>query len=233
MDYITPQADAQVAPVASLLADASRSTILWMLSDGRALPACELALAAGVKAPTISHHLRKLLDGGLVTSEKHGRHRYYRLADPTVVRLLEGMAAFAPALPPRTFREGQRGKALRFARTCYDHLAGRLGVAITESLVDRGALSQTQSDFEISDDGCELFESIGVDVSAARRARRSFARCCLDWSERRHHLAGALGAAFLDRLFELEWIRRAEIGRAVHVTRTGREQFRQALGIEV
>src|SRR5260370_399029 len=117
----TMDADAQVAPIAALVADATRATILWSLSDGRALPACDLALEAGVTAATISYQLEKLITGGLVAAERQGRHRYYRLAGPTVVSLLEVLAAVAPPAPARSFREGQKGKALRFARTCYDH----------------------------------------------------------------------------------------------------------------
>lgn len=226
-------ADAHIAPVAVLVADPTRSTILWALSDGRALPACELALRAGVTAPTISYHLERLIGGGLVAAERHGRHRYYRLANPTVVNLLEALATLAPPAPARTFREGQTGKALRFARTCYDHLAGRVGVQVTEALVARRVLGLAESSYVLTPVGEELFAGFGVDVGKARAARRAFARTCLDWSERRHHLAGALGAALLDRLLELRWIEREESSRAVRVTDPGRAGLREWLRLEV
>ena len=218
--------------MALLVADATRSTILWSLSDGRALPACELALRAGVKAPTISYHLEKLIDGGLVSSEKHGRHRYYRLANPAVVGLLESLAALAPAAAARTWREGKIAKEVRFARTCYDHLAGRMGVALTEALVGRNLLVPGEQEYDLTAEGDHFLTRLGVDVAGARQARRVFARACLDWSERRHHLAGALGTVLLDRLFELEWIERTET-RAVRVTDQGRSDLRELLGIEI
>ncbi|MBV8199377.1 MAG: helix-turn-helix transcriptional regulator, partial [Acidobacteria bacterium] len=170
--------EAHVAPVAALLADATRAAVLFALSDGRALPACDLALQAGVTASTISYQLERLLAGGLVAAERYGRHRYFRLASPSVVALLEALATVAPPAPARTFREGQRGKALRFARTCYDHLAGRLGVEIAAALVARGRLMQLGRDYELTPGGEQLFEALGVDVAAARAARRCFARAC-------------------------------------------------------
>jgi DNA-binding transcriptional ArsR family regulator len=234
-------ADAQIAPVAALVADPTRSTILFALSDGRALPACELAAQAGVTAATISYHLEKLIAGRLVSAARQGRHRYYRLADPTVIGVLEALATFAPPAPARTFREGQAAKALRFARTCYDHLAGQLGVRVAEALVARRCLvlggresgmAPAGGDYELTPAGERLLARLGVDVAGARGARRGFARACLDWSERRHHLAGALGAALLERLFALQWIERRAAGRAVRLTEAGRRGLREHLGIE-
>jgi DNA-binding transcriptional ArsR family regulator len=226
-------ADAQTAPVAALVADATRSTILWALVDGRALPACELAQQAGVTAATISYHLEKLIAGHLVSAAKQGRHRYYRLASPTVADVLEALATVAPPGHARTFREGQAAKGLRFARSCYDHLAGMLGVRITEALVARRCLAPpTRGDYELTPAGERLFARLAVDVAGARAARRGFARACLDWSERRHHLAGALGAAWLERLIELRWVERRAHGRAVRLTDSGRRGLREHLGVE-
>lgn len=225
-------ADVQVAPVAVLVADATRSTILFSLSDGRALPACDLALRAGVTAATISYHVDKLIEGGLVSVERQGRHRYYRLANPAVVNLLETLATLSPPAPARTFREGQMAKAVRQGRTCYDHLAGRLGVGITEALVRQNLILEREREYELTPDGEQRLVRIGVDVSEARKARRAFARLCLDWSERRHHLAGALGAALLHRLLDLGWIERTET-RAVRLTDAGRSGLREELGVEV
>lgn len=226
-------ADAQVAPVAALVADSTRSTILFALSDGRSLPACELALQAGVKAPTISYHLDKLIAGGLVAADRRGRHRYYRLASPSVVGVLEVLATLAPPAPARTFREGQTAKALRYARTCYDHLAGFVSVQIADSLLRRGCLVPAGSDYRLTPDGERLFASLGVDVAAAAAERRRFARPCLDWSERRDHLAGALGAALLARLLELGWIERTAASRAVRLTDPGRLGVWEWFQIEV
>lgn len=223
-------ADAQVAPVAALVADPTRSRVLWALSDGRALPACDLALEAGVTAATISFHLDKLVEGGLVTAERQGRHRYYRLANAAVVSLLEALATVAPAAAARTFREGQTAKALRFARTCYDHIAGRLGVALSDALLAHHWVEPAGRDFALTSSGKRRLEGFGVDVGAAQRSRRAFARACLDWSERRYHLAGALGSALLDRLLELHWIERAARGRAIHLTERGRRGLRERFG---
>jgi DNA-binding transcriptional ArsR family regulator len=203
------------------------------LSDGRALPACELASRAGVTAATISYHLDRLIGGGLVAAERQGRHCYYRLANPAVVGLLEALATVAPPARARTFREGQAGKALRFARTCYDHLAGRLGVQVTESLVAQRFVVPEGRDFALAPAGETMLGGLGVDVETARGARRAFARACLDWSERRHHLAGALGAALLTRLFDLQWIRRTSSSRAVLLTDTGRRELRQRFLLDV
>jgi len=228
----TMDADAHVAPVAALVADSTRSTILFALSDGRMLPACELALRAGVKAPTISYHLDKLIAGGLVAADRRGRHRYYRLASPSVVGVLEALATLAPPAPARTFREGQTAKALRFARTCYDHLAGYLGVQIADSLLRQGCLVPAGRDYELTPAGERLFAGLGVDVSIAAAERRRFARACLDWSERRDHLAGSLGAALLARLLELGWIERTASSRAVRVTEAGRLGLRERFDLE-
>lgn len=227
------KADAQTAPVAALVADATRSTILFALSDGRPLPACELALRARVTAPTISYHLDKLIAGRLVVAERHGRHRYYRLLDPAIVGLLESLATVAPPAPARTFREGQTAKAVRFARTCYDHLAGRLGVEVTEALLRQGALRAGDREFVLTPAGETRLSSLGVDIARAQAARRVFARRCLDWSERRFHLAGALGAGLLDRLFELHWIERTAESRAVQLTDAGRIGLRTEMGVDL
>ena len=226
-------ADAQTAPVAALLGDRARSAMLWALSDGRVLPACDLALHARVTPQTASSHLARLVDGGLLAVEKHGRHRYYRLARPEVARLLEALATVAAPAPARTHREGQEAKAIRFARTCYDHLAGRVGTALTSALVERGHLQRRGADFEVTLAGARFFKRIGVDAPRARVARRAFARACLDWSERRPHLAGALGAALLDRLLTLQWLERLPEGRALRLRARGRQGLADQFGVEV
>lgn len=226
-------ADAAVSPIAALLADRARAAMLFALSDGRALPACDLALRAGVKAPTASSHLAKLVEGGLLAVEKHGRHRYYALARPEVASLLEALATVAAPAPARSFREGQEAKAVRFARSCYDHLAGRVGVEVTAALLERRQLTRLGNDYELTGDGERLLRQWGVDLEAARSARRVFARACLDWSERRHHLAGALGAALLRRWLELDWLERSPSSRALRLRERGRRGLLEQLGIEI
>lgn len=225
-------ADAAVAPVAALVADRTRARMLLALADGRALPACDLALEGGVKAPTASAHLSKLVGGGLLRVERSGRHAVYRLASAQVARALEALAALAPPAVPGTFREARHGRDLRLARSCYDHLAGRLGVAVTEALLQRGALRARGRVYELTAAGTRMLSRMGVDVAAARALRRPLARPCLDWSERRHHVAGALGAALLLRFLDAGWLARRRRGRALEVTERGWRNFRAALGVE-
>ncbi len=225
-------ADAAIAPVASLLADPARVSILFALSDGREISASELALTAGVTAPTASVHLARLVEAGLVGVRPDGRHRYYRLARPEIVQAMESLAVLAAPMAPRTHRQARIGRAVRAARTCYDHLAGRLGVGLTGALVDRGALRPAGGCFEVTPEGDRLLADFGVNVEAARARRRAFAPACLDWSERVPHVAGSLGAALLARLFDLGWIERAPESRAVRVTLDGRRGLQHTFGVE-
>lgn len=227
----TMDVEAEVSPVAALLSDRTRANVLWSLAGGTARPACELALRAGVTKSTISFHLARLVDGRLLDVERHGRHRYYRLAGPSVVRLLESLASVAPPPATTSFRKGPAGEALRAARTCYDHLAGALGVALAEALLARKALRVVGGDYEITTSGRRLFARLGVDVDKAEGARRAFARPCLDWTERKHHLAGALATALLERLLARQWIRKSTVSRAVYVTAAGREGLQRTLGV--
>jgi len=224
-------ADASITPVASLLADRARTTMLLALADGRVLPACELALQAGVKAPTASAHLARLVAGGLLSVERQGRHALYRLASPQVARALEALGTLAAPRPAGSFREGQHGTALRLARSCYDHLAGQVGVAVTAALLERGVLRPRGAAYVLTPAGERSLRRLGVAVDASRRARRAFARPCLDWSERRHHLAGSLGAALLDRLLASEWVRRSRASRALVVTARGWHGLEDAFGV--
>jgi DNA-binding transcriptional ArsR family regulator len=226
-------ADANIAFPAALLAEPARVAILFALSDGRALPAGELARHARVTPPTASAHLTRLVAGGLLTMEREGRHRYYRLADPAIVTALEALALIAPPKPAHSLKESHAAQAVRRARTCYDHLAGQLGVQITTALAERGAIEFEAREFQLGPAGAELFASLGVDVEQVRRERRSFARACLDWSERRYHLAGALGAALMVRLLELDWLQRVPASRAVRVTNTGRRALQRHFGVRV
>jgi DNA-binding transcriptional ArsR family regulator len=225
--------DADVAAVAGLLADPARARMLDALLAGGALPAGELARHAGVTPPTASAHLRRLLQGGLLTVEAQGRHRYYRLAGPAVAEAIETLALIAPPLPLRSLRQSQRAEALRFARTCYDHLAGVVGVALVESLLRAGALRQAAGrDYQLTPRGERLLGGLGVDVGELRHRRRAFARGCLDWTERTPHLSGALGAALLERLLHLGWLARGHVPRGLILTDAGRDALARTLACQ-
>ncbi|MCL6452163.1 MAG: helix-turn-helix domain-containing protein [Alicyclobacillus sp.] len=204
--------------------------MLMNLLGGRALPASELARAARVTPQTASSHLAKMVEGGLLVHEAYGRHRYYRLASEEVGQALEALNAIALPKPVRSLRESDQSKALHFARTCYDHLAGEVGVALTDRMLELGLIRAEGRDYVVTTDGAKWFPDFGIDLDGIRRGRRHFARECLDWSERRHHLAGALGAALTNRLFDLGWIERVPGGRAVRVTRTGFARLESDLG---
>jgi DNA-binding transcriptional ArsR family regulator len=224
-------ADAAIAPIAALLADPARVAMLLALSDGREVAAGELAVAAAVMPPTASVHLARLVASGLVAMRAVGRHRLYRLVRPELVQAMEALAVLAPAATPRTHGQARIGRAVRAARTCYDHLAGRLGVAVTGALVGRGILGETAGGFEVSAAGERELGGLGVDLAAARARRRAFAPACLDWSERVPHVAGALGAAMLAEFFGRGWLERTPASRAVQVTAAGRRGFQRAFGI--
>ncbi|WGS52476.1 helix-turn-helix domain-containing protein [Paraburkholderia sp. D15] len=225
-------AQPNLSATAFLIADAARAAMLMALVDGRALPAGELAYAAGVTAQTASSHLAKLLDGGLIAVEKQGRHRYYRLADPHVAVALESLASIGTQRAVRRKPLGREAGQLRFARCCYDHLAGQAGVAITQHLLERGLIAAAADKrFEVTPDGRAWFAGLGLDVGAVKAGRYGIARQCLDWSERQHHLAGPLGVVFLDLLCAKGWLRRAASSRAVQITPAGWVGLREHLGV--
>ncbi|GGX26749.1 transcriptional regulator [Streptomyces malachitofuscus] len=223
---------AGLARFAALIADETRAACLLALLDGRAWTAGELARRSGVAASTLSEHLGKLVAGGLLAEERQGRHRYVRLADARVAQLVEDLAAqVAPgaAEPPRTLRQSGAGSAMARGRTCYDHLAGRLGIAVTDALTDRGLLRQ-DTGFALTDAGLGWFRTAGIGLD--RRGRRPLARACLDWTERRPHLAGVAGAALCRHALDEQWCVRIGSERAVKVTRAGAHALSELLGID-
>ncbi|WP_274651278.1 ArsR/SmtB family transcription factor [Paenibacillus humicola] len=222
-----------IVEVAALVGDPSRVTMLLELLGGKALPASELARAARITPQTASSHLAKLIEGALLIKEMSGRHRYYRLAGPEVVYALEALNAIATQKPIRSLKEYDRTKVLRYARTCYDHIAGKVGVGLTDRLLALGMIEQSGRDFVVSNQGYDRFKHFGIDVDAVQKGKRHFARQCLDWSERRHHLAGGLGAAITNRLFELGWIARIPGGRAVRVTAEGLYGLADEFGLKL
>ncbi len=217
------------ASTAALLGDPARANILTALMDGRALTAKELAYAAHVSPQTTSGHLGKLTDAGLLALRKQGRHHYYRLASPLVGQMLESVMAVAGPAPQRhsTWRGGE---ALRTARTCYDHLAGRLGVALADAMQHQGHVALTADGGEVTDAGHTFLRSFGVEPAVGKRV---FCRPCLDWSERRPHIAGRLGAALAGRCFELGWIERQRDTRALAITASGQAGFAERFGVMV
>ena len=238
--------DVDLAAVGALLADRGRCRMLLALDDGRALPATRLAVEAGVTPATASGHLRKLTGAGLLCVERHGRHRYYRLAGPAVGELLETVGRLAPKTPIRSLRQHSLAHALREARTCYDHVAGRLGVAVMRTMLERGHLAGGDGSFaqdsavadrlsapgrdvnyEFTDEGRRFVSEFGVQLPARRRA----VRYCVDWTEQRHHLSGGLGRGLLDRFMELGWLRRAHTTRALDITPRGRRGFADEFGL--
>ena len=220
-----------LAATAFLISDPARAAMLMALTDGRARPAGELAYTAGVTAQTASSHLGKLLEGGMLSVETEGRHRYYRLAGPHVALALEHLAAIAP--PTRRKPLSGQARHLQFARCCYDHLAGQVGVAVTQALQDRGYLAASQDKrFEVTPAGLAWFARMGLDVAALKPTRQGLARQCLDWTERQHHLAGPLGVQFLDLLCNKGWLRRSSSSRAVQVTPPGWAGLKEQLGID-
>lgn len=223
----------QAAVIASLVSDPSRSAMLTAMLDGRYHAAGELARMAGIQAQTASFHLAKLTEAGLVAVEKQGRHRYYGIASPEVARVLESLLSIAPPAPIRSLRQATEDRALRQARTCYDHLAGSLGVRLTQSLVRTGILDEGDGAFEMTAEGEAFLGRFGVDIARAKGKRRSFSHKCLDWSERQPHLAGALGNALLERLMELGWVERSPLSRAVKLTAKGRTGFKETFALDM
>ena len=233
--------------VASLVGDPARANMLTALMTGRALTATELAHQAGITPQTASAHLGKLETGGLIEQEKQGRHRYYRLAGHEVASALEALGLISPGQPVRTLRQSREAAALAAARTCYDHLAGQAGVELLEALVQHGLLvrekqessrtgsgnTATATRFEATGAGAKTFASFGINVTEIRRSRRNFAGECMDWTQRRGHLNGALAAAITTRLFELGWIEHGPRRRSVRVTAAGAEGLGAVFGFEV
>lgn len=220
-----------IAETAALIGDPARANILAALLDGRALTATELGLAAGVAPSTASGHLAKLVDGRLLSVTSAGRHRYFRLKSIEVARLLEDLMALAANGPPRHRPTTVCDEAMARARTCYDHLAGKLGVALADSFAERGHILLGEDGALVTGSGRAFLAELGVDLQVRKGTRRAFCRPCLDWSERRWHLAGTVGAALASRCFELGWVQRQRQGRALTVTPAGARAFEDLFGI--
>jgi DNA-binding transcriptional ArsR family regulator len=251
-EVMAASGDTDIAALAALLSDRTRARILLALIDGRALPASLLAAEAGVAASTTSEHLGKLVAAGLVTVHPQGRHRYYRLRDAEVAGLLESMSRLAPTVEVRSLKQSNRLGLLRQARTCYDHLAGRLGVQIFGVLVAEGGvvggdgvhhvdsagedrLSAPGRDlaYRLTPQGRDRLGDLGVALPSADADGTTPLRYCVDWTEQRHHLSGVVGRELANRLFALGWIERSQVARALTVTEDGRTGLHRSFGVEV
>lgn len=220
-----------IVKIAALLGDTARAEVLTALMGGQALTATELAQVAGVTRQTASAHLAKLVDARLLAVERQGRHRYFRLADRDVAELLERLMGVAQRTGAVRLRTGPREPALRKARVCYDHLAGELGVLVCDALLKQRRVRVDGDGWALTRSGEALFEGIGIDVGALKPSRRPLLRPCLDWSARRHHLAGALGAALLERCIALGWARRVPGTRIIAFSPHGERSLRSAFSI--
>ena len=233
----TPIGDTDLAAVGALLAEPARAKVLLALADGRSLAARVLAAEAGVAASTASHHLARLVDAGLITATNRGRHRYFALAGPGVAELIEAVARVAPVQPISSLRQGTRAHALRYARRCYDHLAGRLGVAITDGLCEHGLLDgrDARADetvdpggYTVTEQGAGTLAELGVCANSGDTVRG-----CLDWTEQRGHIAGPLGRNLMTRLLALGWVTQDPASRAIHLTDAGSAHLPHRLGVRL
>ncbi len=223
--------DTDIASIAALLADPTRAAMLLTLSDGRAYTASELAKSARVAPSTASEHLGRLVDSRLLAVVKQGRNRFYHLADPTIVEIMEGLARLAPQVKTRTLSASEHAKALHRARMCYHHLAGTLGVVLTEALVERQILHVADAGYMVEDEGIAWLHTFGIASEPLKKRGLLFVPWHIDWSERKHHVAGALGAALAGRLFELQWLERHPSSRAVRLTTVGKTGMEQVFGL--
>lgn len=223
--------DSDLAAVGALLSDRTRATILLTLLNGGMISASALAARADVSRTLASSHLRKLTEGGLITVEPRGRQRFFRLNGQRVADALESLILLSPASAVTSLRGSRESIGLQRGRLCYDHLAGRLGVALTSQLTAAGFLEMTDGDYEVTVAGADAFKEFSIDLTALRAQGRPLSRACLDWSEKDHHLSGSLGAALTNELFRLGWIEGREASRVVIVTGPGREGLEHAFGL--
>lgn len=227
-------AAANMVEVAALVGDTARATMLAALMGGQALTASELAALARISKSTASGHLGKLAGAKLLSVTQRRRNRYYRIASPLVARMLEGIKAVAALETPARYQpRSPQDDALRFARTCYDHLAGQLGVAIADAMVSNKYVVLSEEGGEVTARGKKFLTRFGADLAPKAGQRRIFCRACLDWSERRYHVAGRVGAAIWHRCLELDWVARGRDSRAVRITPAGRRGLREALGVKL
>lgn len=215
----------QFVKTAALIGDPTRAVIMWTLLDGRAFTATELAIVANTSPQNISMHLTKLLDGDLLSVEKQGRHKYYRFSNKEVAYAVEAMANLIPKPEITSKKETENYPPIKYCRTCYDHLAGKIGVALTDSLLEQKIILNKNDTFQISAEGEKWFSDFGIDIEEAQKQKRIFLKPCLDWSERRNHLAGSVGAMLLNKMITEDWLRKTKNSRAIIITGKGEKEL--------
>jgi len=218
--------------ISALVGEPVRATILWTLLDGKAFTASELAIAADTSASNISMHLARLVNAGVLKAESHGRHRYYAFSNNKIAYAVEALATLIP-LPSKKAITVDELQPIQQCRTCYDHLAGKTGVLLTDAFLKQKIIKQRNSSFELTPKGQKWFHAMQIDTDELQQQRRSFLRPCLDWSERRYHMAGSLAAALLDKMLSQDWLRKTKNSRAVVVTAKGQENLYKKLKIVV
>jgi DNA-binding transcriptional ArsR family regulator len=223
----------QFAQIASLIGEPTRATIMWSLLDGKAFTASELAITANTTQQSISMHLHKLVKAGLLIVESQGRHKYYKYAGNEIAYAIEAMANLVQQTGNINNIDKQIDNSIRYCRSCYDHLAGKVGVAITDSLLLDKKIIKSEHTFELSAEGYDWFTALGIDIEEIKKQRRSFLRPCLDWTERRYHIAGALGAALFNNLLLSDWIRRTKNSRSIIITSKGRKELYENFKLEI
>lgn len=221
----------EISKISSIIGDPVRSVILWTLLDNRAYTAIELANIVETSPQNISIHLSKLLKADLVTVESQGRHKYYKLLNQEIASVIEGIANLVPK--DRQQKVTNNDSEIKFCRTCYDHLAGKIGVEITVKLIEENYIVLDDKSFLVTDKGEQFFTDFGIDITILKKQRRIFAKPCLDWSERKHHFLGSLATAFLNKMFELDWIRRIDNSRAILITANGQKGLYNKLKLVV
>jgi len=215
----------QFIKTATLIGDATRASILWNLLDGRAFTATELAVAVETSAQNISMHLGKLLDANLICVEKQGRHKYYRFSNKEVAYAVEAMANLIPKTKASIKGKSEEYPPIKYCRTCYDHLAGKIGVALADSFLEQKIIIEKDGVFEISTEGKEWFSDFGINIEEAQKQKRIFLKPCLDWSERRNHIAGSIGSLLLNKMISEDWLRRTKDSRAITITGKGEKEL--------
>ncbi|MGF2413790.1 MAG: ArsR/SmtB family transcription factor [Ferruginibacter sp.] len=223
----------QFKQIASLIGDPTRATIMWTLMDGKAFTATELAITANTTPQNISMHLTKLLNAELLAVETQGRHKYYRFSRKEIAYAIEAMVNLIPHADALQKINTENTPAIKHCRTCYDHLAGKVGVSIADSLLQQKIIKNSTNGFELSKKGEIWFSDFGIDIISLKKQRRLFLRSCLDWSERRHHIAGSLAAALLDKMLLSDWVRRTKNSRAIVITSKGQLNFNSKFKISI
>lgn len=223
----------QFIKTATLIGDATRASILWNLLDGRAFTATELAIAIETSAQNISMHLGKLLDANLISVEKQGRHKYYRFSNKEVAYAVEAMANLIPKPEISAKKKTENYPPIKYCRTCYDHLAGKIGVALAESLLEQKIIIEKNNTFEVTSEGEKWLSDFGVNIGDAKKQKRIFLKPCLDWSERRYHIAGSVGTLLLNKMLEQDWIRRTANSRVIIITAKGEKEMLKSFKIIV